>query len=189
MKILMQTPFSALNAFVIVLGLLTILQACADTREDPDSKSHDRWAPFRPPMGHWKGVGHGPTGESVQETEWNLVLNGTFLQCKSSSKARGDHHQDIGLISYDQSRKKYVYRAFHSEGFVNRYLVELSSDRRKIVFTSEAIENGPQGLKAMEVIEFKNGKLETTLKLASGVGPYEVCASRKLARVESERRD
>lgn len=125
----------------------------------------------------------------MQEADWKLVLNGTFLQCKTSSKARGDHHQEIGLISYDASRKKYVYRAFHSEGFVNRYVAELSSGGRKIIFTSEAIENGPKGLKAMEIIELKDGQLETTLKLASGVGPYKVCASSKLERVGADKRD
>ena len=114
---------------------------------------------------------------------------GKFLQCKSSSKARGDHHQDIRLISYDESRQKYVYRAFHSEGFVNRYVAELSSDGSRITFTSESIENGPPGLKAMEIIELNGGKLETTLKLASGVGPYKVCASGKLERVDAGRQD
>ena len=28
-------------------------------------------------------------------------------------------HEDRGLISYDHSRDKYVFRQFHTEGFVN----------------------------------------------------------------------
>ena len=66
---------------------------------------------------------------------------------------------------------------------MNRYVAEISADGLKIVFTSEDIENGPQGLKAQETIELQDGKLETTLQLASGTGPYGVCASGRLERV------
>lgn len=188
MKIRLQSQFSIANIIVGISALVISVQMFAEPGEDSAAKRiNDRWAPFRPFLGHWKGTGRGPAGQSVQETEWKVVLNGTFLQCKSSSKAKGDDHQDIGLISYDESRKKYIYRAFHSEGFVNRYVADISSSGSRIVFSSEAIENGPKGLKAMEIIELKNGKLFTTLKLASGADSYKVCASGELERVKSDK--
>ena len=145
-----------LTSIVVILVLMT--QGVADEQKVKTTQKKDRWAPFRPLIGKWKGTGVGPTGESVQTVEWKLVLNGKFLQSKSTSRARGDNHQDIGIISYDHSRKKYIYRAFHSEGFVNQYVADISPDGLKIVFESEAIENGPKGFKAMEIFEMKEGR-------------------------------
>ena len=162
-------------------------KAQTNTTRRATADTDTKWAPFRPLLGRWRGIGQGPTGKSEVETEWKLVLGGEFLQSQSSSAAEGDHHQDVGLISYDKARRKYIYRAFHSEGFGNHYVADVSTDGRKIVFTSEAIENGPKGLRAMEIIELKDGQLLTTLKLASGGdGAYKVCASAKLARTESK---
>lgn len=188
MTTLRRIPFSS-SALTIGLVLLIGGPACADSPATPTAKSKDKWAPFRHLLGQWKGVGRGPTGEAVQESEWKLVLNGAYLQRKSSSEAPGDHHQDMGLISYDAARKKYIYRAFHSEGFVNRYVTEFSRDGKKITFTSEAIENGPKGLKAIEIVELKDGKLKTTLKLASRDGPYSICAAGELKRKKTDRQD
>lgn len=53
------------------------------------------------------------------------------------------------MISYDRSRKKFVLRQFHLEGFVNQYASETARDR-VLVFNSEAIENIPAGFRARE---------------------------------------
>jgi hypothetical protein len=52
-------------------------------------------------------------------------------------------------VSFDKSRKRFVFRQFHVEGFVNQYVMT-SSDDKTIVFTSESIENIPAGFRARE---------------------------------------
>jgi hypothetical protein len=43
-----------------------------------------------------------------------------------------------------------VFRQFHTEGFVNTYVQEPTTDDKKIVFVSEAFENIPAGFRARE---------------------------------------
>jgi len=68
----------------------------------------------------------------------------------------GETHNDMGIISYDKGRKKFVFRQFHVEGFVNTYVQEESSDPKKMVFVSEAIENISPGWRARETYFFLN---------------------------------
>ena len=51
---------------------------------------------------------------------------------------------------YDTARKLFVFRQFHTEGFVNTYVQHPSADDNTIVFVSEAIENIPAGYRARE---------------------------------------
>jgi hypothetical protein len=96
--------------------------------------------------------------------EYQLVLNGKFLQVQNQSiydpqpkNPKGEIHEDWGMISYDKSRKQFVFRQFHVEGFVNQYvLTDLSPDGKIIVFTSEAIENIPAGWRARETYKIVN---------------------------------
>ena len=66
----------------------------------------------------------------------------------------GEIHEDIAYISYDKTRKIFVLRQFHIEGFVNQYKLDsLSADSKTIVFISENIENIPTGWRAKETYQ------------------------------------
>lgn len=55
------------------------------------------------------------------------------------------------MISFDRSRKQFVLRQYHVEGFVNQYLnTSTNADDKTIVFTSDSIENIPAGWRARE---------------------------------------
>jgi len=92
------------------------------------------------------------------QREYKLVLNGKFLHVQNRSvyepqakNPKGEVHEDWGLVSFDQSRKQFVLRQFHVEGFVNQYLMTRSSpDGKSFVFTTESIENIPPGWRARE---------------------------------------
>ncbi len=62
---------------------------------------------------------------------------------------KGEVHEDWSMISYDRSRKAFVLRQFHSEGFVNQYVSEAVRDGT-LRFNSEAIENIRAGYRARE---------------------------------------
>jgi hypothetical protein len=60
-------------------------------------------------------------------------------------------HEDWGMMSFDKGRKKFVFRQFHIEGFVNQFVMSnAGADAKTIVFTSESIENIPAGFRARE---------------------------------------
>lgn len=118
----------------------------------------DAWEPFRVFVGIWEGTGNGQPGVSKIQREYRLVLNDKFLHVQNKStydpqpkNPKGEVHQDWGMMSFDKSRKSFVFRQFHVEGFVNQYVMTSSTtDGRTIVFTSESIENIPAGYRARE---------------------------------------
>ena len=118
----------------------------------------DVWEPFKYFVGKWEGTGKGQPGVSKMQREYKLVLNGKFLHVQNRSvyepqakNPKGEVHEDWGLFSFDQSRKQFVLRQFHVEGFVSQYLLTSSSaDGKTFVFTTESIENIPAGWRARE---------------------------------------
>lgn len=122
------------------------------------------WTNLKFLIGSWQGNGSGQAGTSNVERSYQLILNGKFLQVRNKStyppqsqNPQGEVHQDLGLISYDESRKTYIFRQFHIEGFVNQYVMDyLAPDGKTIVFTSESIENIPAGWRARESYQVIN---------------------------------
>ena len=121
-----------------------------------EEKKQNVWESFKFFVGSWKGTGEGKPGKSKLEAEFKFVLNGKFLEVKGKAvfepqekNQKGEVHEDLGFISYDSNRGKFVLRQFHVEGFVNQYVLDtLSSDGKTFVFLSESIENIPSGWKA-----------------------------------------
>ncbi|HKP36626.1 MAG TPA: hypothetical protein VJT71_07180 [Pyrinomonadaceae bacterium] len=118
----------------------------------------DVWEPLRYLVGKWEGTGNGQPGMSKVQREYRLVLNDKFLHVQNRSvydpqpkNPKGEIHEDWGMISFDKSRKQFVMRQFHVEGFVNQYVnTSTSTDGKTIVFISESIENIPTGYRARE---------------------------------------
>ena len=103
---------------------------------------------------------------------------------RSASITGDDPHEDLGIISFDKARNCFVYRSFFSEGFVNQYVGKLSDDGKTIEFETEAIENGPPGLRAREVITIEDDQVRSQCLLASGDQPFKVCITLELQRRE-----
>jgi hypothetical protein len=60
-------------------------------------------------------------------------------------------HEDLGLFGYDGKRKKFVFRQFHVESFVNEYVEqEITADGKTLRFITERIENIPDGWRGLE---------------------------------------
>lgn len=129
------------------------------TNEVPEQP--DLWQPFRTFLGRWKGTGTGKAGESTGERSYELILADQFLLVKGRSvfapqedNQSGETHEDLGLISYDKARARYVLREFHVEGYVNQYVSELPVEGDdRFVFVTEAIENIPPGWRARITLE------------------------------------
>jgi hypothetical protein len=124
----------------------------------------DVWLPFNYFVGTWKGAGKGDPGISQLEREYKLVFGGKFLNVSHKSvyqpqekNPKGETHEDWGFFSYDRTRKLYVLRQFHVEGFVTQYRSEtIAPDGKTLVFTSESLENLPAGFRARETYRILN---------------------------------
>ena len=136
-----------------ILFILIFLPSILWAQEE---KKKDVWETFKYFVGSWKGEGKGQSGTSKLEAEFKFVLNGKFLEVKGKAvfepqekNQKGEVHEDLGFISYDKIRGKFVLRQFHVEGFVNQYVLDtLSEDGKTLVFLSESIENIPAGWRA-----------------------------------------
>ena len=140
---------------VIVLLVIALLGAPA--RSQDSAARPDRFAPLRFLAGTWRGDQSGQPGRGTAERTYEFILNDRFLQEKDTStyppqerNKNGEIHHHMSMISYDTARKLFVFRQFHTEGFVNTYVQQPTSDDQTIVFVSEAIENIPTGYRARE---------------------------------------
>jgi lysophospholipase L1-like esterase len=138
--------------------------------------SEDVWELFRFFEGEWTGEQTGNAGVGKGERTIEFIMEEKYLYYKNVSKfepqeknPKGETHEDWTFFSYDVNRKKYVLREFHSEGFVNQYILdELSEDNRTLVFTSENIENAPEGLRARVTLTIlERNKFKEVFELAN----------------------
>lgn len=145
------------------------------------SKSDSLWLPLKPLIGKWKGTGEGPDGKGDYERTYQFVLNNKYIEVRNKSvypatkeKPKGYVHEDYGIISYDKSIKKFVLRQFHSEGFVNHYVLEsISADGKTITFVTESIENIPPGWRARETYTINATELTEDFQLAEPNKDFE----------------
>jgi hypothetical protein len=114
------------------------------------------WKPFQFFVGSWRGTGEGHSGASLVERDYRMILRDRYLQVTSRStyppqekNPAGEVHEEMGLISFDKGRGRFVFRQFHGEGFVNQYVAEMVSTDQ-VVFATEAIENIAPGWRARE---------------------------------------
>ncbi len=172
------------KALAVLFFLPVLLFAQSDKKEGP-------WAPFKFFVGRWEGTGSGQPGISKVEREYRFVLGGKFLKAENKStyepqakNSKGEVHEDLGLFSYDSSRKKFVLRQFHGEGFINQYVLDsLSPDGKTIMFATESIENLPTGWRAREVYRIlSDSEFVETFSLAGPGKQFDVYSESHLKR-------
>ena len=145
-------------------------------------------------IGKWEGKGSG-FGDSKSKivAEYQFVMEGKYIQTYHESQFEnsedgkpGDHHVDMGFISYDKIRNKLVYRQFNNEGYVNQYiLIDSLSNNSSLIFETENIENFMPGGKARWTINKKSDKIiETIFDVLFPGGEYTCFGTNVLKRVD-----
>lgn len=145
------------------------------------SRKDSLWLPLSALIGEWKGSGTGVDGSGEYKRTYSQVLNKNYIEVRNKTvyapneKAKNGYtHEDIGFISYDKTRKTFIFRQFHGEGFVNEYRLDsISDDKKRLVFVSESIENIPAGWRAKEVLIIDGKKLTELFYLAEPGKDYE----------------
>jgi hypothetical protein len=109
--------------------------------------------------------------------------------CPAQEKNRmGEVHHHMSMISYDTARKLFVFRQSHTEGFVNTYVQQLSTDDKTIVFVSEAIENIPAGYRARETCTIASrDEFTERFDIAEPGKDFELYSEARFKRVRSRR--
>ena len=140
---------------VLVLVAIAFLGVPAGAQQG--APRPDRFAALRFLVGTWRGDQAGQPGRGTAERTYQFILNDRFLQETNTStyppqekNKNGEVHHHISMISYDTARKLFVFRQFHTEGFVNTYVQQPTGDDKTFMFVSEAIENIPAGYRARE---------------------------------------
>jgi hypothetical protein len=173
---------------VISLSLL-ILTTFLFAENDPDSTSKNILQYF---VGSWTGVETGKAGIGKGERVYQFILDGNYLFHKNTSTFEpqeknpdGEVHQDWAFYSFDKIRQKYILREFHSEGFVNQYVLDsLSTDNKTMIFVSEAIENIPPGWRARVSFRIQNEDgFHETFELAAPEKDFSIFLENKWTRV------
>ena len=150
------------------------------------------WTNLKFLIGSWRGIGSGQAGSSNVARSYQLILNEKFLEVRNKStyppqsqNPQGEVHEDLGLISYHEARKAFVFRQFHIEGFVNQYVMDyLAPDGKTIVFTSESIENIPTGWRARESYLVVNpDEFTETFELAAPGKEFELYVKSLFKRI------
>ncbi len=154
-------------------------------------KKEDIWAPFKFFIGTWEGKGEACPGLSSLKAGFKFVLNERYLQINGKAvfkpqekNKKGEVHEDLGFISFDRNRNKYVLRQFHVEGFVNQYVLDsLPADGKTFVFVSENIENIPAGWRARSTYKILDeDEFQQVFELAKPGKEFEVYSENRLKR-------
>jgi hypothetical protein len=138
-------------------------------------------------IGTWRGTSSGQPGDGHVERECARILNGRFIECRTTvtyppqkANPKGELHVERSIYSFDRRSKKLRLRQFHGEGFVNSYVEE-----EALVFTSIEIENIPAGWRARETYKpLSADSFEETFELAEPGKEFTRYSASKLERVK-----
>lgn len=188
---MMVTDLSRRTA-ILVLGSLAAACASAPQPATASPALHMRLQPLSRFLGRWRGTGTGESGNSTVERSYTSVLSGRFIEVRNTStyapqaaNPKGEVHDDIGYLSFDNTRKLFVLRQFHTEGFVNQYAAktpEFVGD--ELVFASEAFENIPASVKARESYVFTSpDNFEELFEIAEDGETFQAYSHNTLTRI------
>lgn len=187
----MNAEFSRRAVIVALAGVATACAAVAPSLSAPTPPLIQRLQPLSRFVGKWRGTGKGEPGNSMVERSYTPVLAGRFIEVRNTStyapqaaNPKSEVHDDIGYLSFDGGRKLFVLRQFHAEGFVNQYVATTPQfSGNKLVFTSEAFENIPGGMKARESYTFtSDNTFEEVFEIAEDGVNFQVYSQNLLMR-------
>jgi hypothetical protein len=190
MKMQLCSRSTAIGYRLVAAGLL--LTCATVPGHTQQARQADPLEPLAFLVGNWEGTSEGQPGKAVVMREYSPALNGRFVRVRTRSEypvqeknPKGEIHEDEGFFSFDRARKRIVFRQFHVEGFVNQYVQDVEAPEKRIVFTTESIENIPSGWRARETyIVHGPDEFEELFELAPPDQPFTLYSRARLSRVK-----
>jgi len=175
----------------VVGGFVVIATFATGVVEATQTKAADPLQPLAFLIGRWEGTSDGQPGVARVRREYIRILRSRFIHVENQSvyqpqekNPKGESHDDVGIFSFDTSRRRAVLRQFHVEGFVNQYVADLDARPATFEFTSEAIENIPPGWRARETyVVLGPDEFDEVFELAGPGKPFELYSRAHLKRV------
>ena len=182
-------PSSTFESRALLFALALPALASASMAAGQVEKPRDDLQPLQFLVGSWRGTSEGTPGKASVERDYVRALNNRFIHVKNRSvyapqpaNAKGEVHEDAGFFSFDRTRRRFVLRQFHVEGFVNQYAAEPATGS-KWIFESESIENIPAGWRARETyVVHGPDEIEEVFELAEPGKEYAVYSRARLTR-------
>jgi len=147
-------------------------------------------APFAWLLGTWEGAATGEPGEGTQVRRYEAILRGEFLMGTnkttwSSTPAHpdGEVHEDVSILSYDRSTKRFVLHVFYVERFVAEYVCAPQTAPDVWVFTAERVQNGPSGMRSREIFTRRGDELRSRFELSMAGKDFAPYTTETLRRV------
>ena len=138
-------------------------------------------------IGTWRGTSSGEPGNGTIERECARVLNGRFVECRTTvtypareKNPKGEVHVENAIFSFDKKAKKLRLRQFHGEGFANSYV-----EAAPLTFETVEIENIPAGWRARETYKQPSADAyEETFELSEPGKEFTLYSRSTLQRVK-----
>jgi hypothetical protein len=142
-------------------------------------------------LGKWQGTQEGQPGKGTVERDYTRIMRSRFVDTRNRStyppqqnNPKGEAHEDAGIFSHDNARKRIVFRQFHVERFVIQYVMEPMATPGTLVFVSESIENIPAGFRARETYTIIGpDEFEEVFEIAEPGKDFSVYSRARLKRV------
>lgn len=155
------------------------------------SAAVDPWGPLRVFEGNWEGPTRGKPGAGSTSRAYRFEMGGRFLTQRDKSVYRSTGagaeplvHEDFGVFSFDATQRRIVWRQFHSESFVNEYILEsVGPQGTTLEFVTMRIENLPGGRAKKLYRILSPDEFEETFLLAVPDQEFEVYTESRLKRV------
>jgi len=120
---------------------------------------------------------------------WEFVIGEHFLRLRTRSVSRAadgteEVHEDVGYVSYDADRERFVFRQFLSEGYVNTYDVNVLGDDPPAIDFAYRDAESAGGMRAqMRLVFTSPNEYEMVLDLAASGQPFVACQTMTMNRV------
>ena len=144
-------------------------------------------------IGNWSGSGQGFSNSALTiKASYHFVMDNKYIEVKHESffkptekNEKGEHHVDIGFISFDTSINNFIYRQFNNEGYMNQYVLkEELTTNMKLIFETEIIENFMAGGKARFTInKIAENEIETIFDVSFPNKEYSCFGTNNLKKL------
>lgn len=150
------------------------------------------WKTLQFLVGQWESVEEGKTGTGTGNRSYSPILDQRYLYALSVSRTGSEKDslsegkEDWSFFSWDKYREKVIFRQFQEQGFVYYYVLDsLSFDGTTMTFTTERIENVPDGWAARTTFIFEdNDNFTEIFELSPAMMSYDKYLEKHWTRVK-----